>query len=58
MSNWPKRDDGTNKTIGEMTAEERRAAFSASVERLRAEFSNPHVIAGISAVLESNGKPN
>jgi hypothetical protein len=24
---WPKHEDGTNKTVGEMTAEEKRAVF-------------------------------
>jgi hypothetical protein len=27
---WPKHEDGTNKSVGEMTPEERRAAFRAT----------------------------
>lgn len=41
MSNWPKREDGSNKTVGEMTSEEKREVFKASAARLKAEFENP-----------------
>lgn len=41
MSNWPKREDGTNKTMGEMTKEERREQTTASLLRLKAEFEEP-----------------
>lgn len=34
--NWPKRPDGSNKTVGEMTADERRAVMSAARERFLA----------------------
>lgn len=38
---WPTHPDGTNKRMGEMTAEERRIQVKASCERLRAEFEHP-----------------
>ncbi|WP_165899761.1 hypothetical protein [Borborobacter arsenicus] len=33
MTDWPKRADGTNKTIGEMTEEERRPILRAAFLR-------------------------
>jgi hypothetical protein len=33
MTDWPKRADGTNKTIGEMTEEERRPILRAAYLR-------------------------
>ena len=41
MSTWPKRPDGTNKTMGEMTPEERREQMEAAVLRLKAELEHP-----------------
>ncbi len=38
MSTWPKHPDGTNKTMGEMTPEERREQTMLSCERLRKKF--------------------
>lgn len=35
---WPKRPDGTNKTMGEMTADEQKAQWKASSERVRRQF--------------------
>lgn len=32
-STWPTREDGTNKTVGEMTPEEKRGVFLATAER-------------------------
>ncbi len=32
-STWPKHEDGTNKTVGEMTEEEREAVMSAARAR-------------------------
>ena len=32
-STWPQRPDGTNKTVGEMTAPERSAVIAASRKR-------------------------
>lgn len=34
--NWPKHPNGENKTVGEMTEEERRAVFKAAAERFAA----------------------
>lgn len=42
MSNWPKREDGTNKTIGQMTRDERREQFAASANRIKAEMAAGH----------------
>lgn len=36
---WPKHPDGTNKTLGEMSKEERRQQVAKSVERVAAEFA-------------------
>lgn len=59
MSDWPKRPDGRNKKVGEMTPDERREVFAASAKRLAAEFQRPEVQAGIAAVLASDPrKPN
>lgn len=33
MSEWPKHEDGTNKTIGEMTEDERRPLIRAAFLR-------------------------
>jgi hypothetical protein len=30
---WPKHEDGTNKTVGEMTLEERRVVFLSAADR-------------------------
>lgn len=35
---WPTRADGTNKTMGEMTKEERREQVKASIERTKYEL--------------------
>jgi hypothetical protein len=43
MADWPKRPDGTNKTMGEMTPEERKAQVQASLGRLKAELENPKI---------------
>lgn len=56
---WPTRADGTNKTVGEMTQAERREVFTASTQRLSAEFQRPEVQAGFAAVLASDPRrPN
>lgn len=39
QSTWPKRPDGTNMTMGEMTKEQRREQTRAAVGRLKAEFA-------------------
>lgn len=46
---WPKRPDGTNKTMGEMTREERRAQWKDAAERARVTFSDPRIRAAIEA---------
>lgn len=38
---WPKRLDGSNKTIGEMTREEAREQTRIACARLRKEFEHP-----------------
>lgn len=35
MSTWPTHPDGTNKTIGEMTADERAAVMAAAALRFK-----------------------
>ena len=42
-STWPTHEDGTNKRVGEMTPEEKRAVFKAAVERVQAGFERPDV---------------
>jgi hypothetical protein len=39
--NWPKHSDGTNKTMGEMTSEERREQWKKGAERLKKELESP-----------------
>lgn len=53
MSNWPKRADGSNMTIGEMTTEQKRAVIHASCQRLKEHFEKPAVQAGIQVVLDA-----
>ena len=36
---WPKREDGSNKSLGEMTPEERRAQLKAAVERFKVKHA-------------------
>lgn len=38
--NWPKRPDGTNKTMGEMSREEQREQWRKSAQRVGREFSD------------------
>lgn len=40
---WPTRPDGTNKTMGEMTPEERREQWAGAVDRYKAR-SNVEII--------------
>jgi len=40
---WPTRADGTNKTVGEMTPDERRAAFAEAAERVKQEMESPEM---------------
>ena len=53
-STWPKRPDGSNMTIGEMTPEQRREQFRRSVLRIKAEFEHPATQAKIQAVLDGH----
>jgi hypothetical protein len=39
--NWPKRPDGSNKTVGEMTPAEKREQFAKAAKRVQAEFEDP-----------------
>ncbi len=43
MSDWPTRPDGTNKTIGEMTEEERRPLLRAAFLRSKIGEIAPHL---------------
>lgn len=54
MSDWPKRPDGSNKTVGEMTREERSAVFKAATARLKAEFEHPKVQDAIARILNDD----
>lgn len=38
---WPKRPDGSNMTMGEMTPEQRRAQWKAAVLRVKAKCERP-----------------
>ena len=53
-STWPKHPDGRNKTMGEMTKEERREQWFAAVARSKQYFERPDVSAGIAAVMASD----
>lgn len=35
MTNWPTNEDGSNKTIGQMTESERKEVFAASSTRVK-----------------------
>ncbi len=50
---WPKRDDGSNKTVGEMTPDERREVFKRSAERNRRLFERPDFQKAIEKVINS-----
>lgn len=39
--NWPKHEDGTNKMVGDMTAEERSKVLQAAAARYRAKMNTP-----------------
>lgn len=54
--NWPKRANGTNKTIGEMTRDEKDAVFAGAAARLRAEMEDPAHQAAVQRVLENYGR--
>lgn len=53
--NWPKRRDGTNKTLGEMTLEEQDGVFELARRRLvaRGDYGKAVVTAAISQVCHS-----
>ena len=42
MANGPKREDGSNKTMGEMNADERREQIKASTKRIMDEGIGKH----------------
>ena len=52
MTDWPKHPDGRNKKMGEMTPDERREQFRASLARLKAEFEDPRKQAAIKAAFD------
>lgn len=41
---WPTRADGTRKTFGEMTPEERRIQVDEAARRMKAHFLRPDVL--------------
>lgn len=49
---WPKRPDGSNMTIGEMTPQQKREQFGAAALRVEAEFRTPSMRAAIARALE------
>jgi hypothetical protein len=51
QSEWPKHPDGSNKRVGDMTPEERRAVFKAAGIRLKAELERPEVQERVAHVL-------
>jgi hypothetical protein len=56
MSDWPKRPDGSNMTVGEMTPEDARRVTREAAERLKAQFADPARKARIQAVLDAAEK--
>lgn len=54
-SPWPKRRDGSNKTLGEMTPEERRTQFVEACEKLRPEIESPEMRTALEVF---DGDPN
>lgn len=55
---WPTRADGTNKTVGEMTPDERRRVFAEAAARLQREFSDPLVQQKLAAALRGDNVNN
>lgn len=51
MSTWPTHPDGTNKTVGEMTKEERREVMRAAAERMAAKFNSAEALAAMNREL-------
>ncbi len=51
MGKWPTRADGQNKTVGEMTPEERREVIAAAAQRVKAQFEAPKAQAAFSRLL-------
>lgn len=49
---WPKRADGSPKTMGEMTSVERRQQTQAAVAKTQAYFNRPEVKAAIERSLK------
>jgi hypothetical protein len=42
MSTWPTHPNGENKTVGEMTADERKSVMAAAKKRFLAPVPNTH----------------
>lgn len=53
MSDWPRRPDGSNKTIGEMSPDEQDRVTRDAGKQLEREFAQPAVKAGIAEVLNA-----
>jgi len=54
MTEWPKRPDGSNMTMGEMTAEQRLVQWRAAATRFKAEIEQPHVQAQIARIMNTD----
>jgi hypothetical protein len=50
---WPKRADGSPKTLGEMTKEERDFQWKRAADKASTHFEDPTVKANIKRVLET-----
>lgn len=51
MDTWPKRPDGSNKTMGEMTPAERSEQTRIACERLQMELNQPSIQEGLARVI-------
>lgn len=51
-SGWPKRADGSNMTMGEMTPEQRRHQMKLAAERAKKRFENPAMADKIAAAID------
>ena len=57
-SAWPKRPDGTNMTMGEMTPEQRREQWRLAAKRVKGEFEQPAVKEKLNAILDGRAVNN
>lgn len=52
--NWPKRADGSNKTMGEMTREEQMVQWRRAAARFKARIERPEAQAAFARVFASD----